>query len=369
MSVEEMSAWLAVAKDATATALRLSPLAKSARAAVSGILTGQSVGIYGHRDKEAVAILPTPDPQDNALIKSALDRITGSLANDLNETDLGQGQWVKIAYSPFLRRAGELLSFFPGKYPGGLPNYPSTATAMLSSGLLGAGLGYGAGTLAETLYPREWERGKLRRTLAMMGGAAGTMPGLALGLNNLHQGRGFNDLSYLAPPAGSAPQMASADLQKLSSIQLGTAYKEACAMYGTVNELLLEELHKEAWGGDSIGEDDRRATHTPMDINVDAMGRTLWETGTDPATAGLTMAVLNAADQMPGGQQSGWVTPMQMGELAARMGAGYVSGALVGKALGLLAGLSPGTQDLLARTGLYAGAVKALLPRVFNTGG
>ena len=50
--------------------------------------------------------------------------------------------WVKVAYSPTLHRAGELLNFFPGQYPGGVPNSPSPLAAMLTSGLLGAGLGW-----------------------------------------------------------------------------------------------------------------------------------------------------------------------------------------------------------------------------------
>jgi hypothetical protein len=55
-----------------------------------------------------------------------------------------------------------------------------------------------------------------------------------------------------------------------------------------------------------------------------------------------------------------------MGELAVRMGAGYVSGRLVGAALGLLTGMPAETQETLARTGMYTGLVKAVLPHLFG---
>jgi hypothetical protein len=55
-----------------------------------------------------------------------------------------------------------------------------------------------------------------------------------------------------------------------------------------------------------------------------------------------------------------------MGNMALGMGTGYATGALVGKALGVVTGMSPSTQNLLARTGMYAGLVKSVVPKLFG---
>jgi hypothetical protein len=48
------------------------------------------------------------------------------------------------------------------------------------------------------------------------------------------------------------------------------------------------------------------------------------------------------------------------------MGSGLASGMLVGKALGALAGLTPGAQQTLKRTGMWAGALMNIVPRAFG---
>ena len=81
----------------------------------------------------------------------------------------------------------------------------------------------------------------------------------------------------------------------------------------------------------------------------------------------MTMGAVHAAQQMPGGRdESGWVTPMQMAGLAAHMGVGYVSGALVGSALGMLTGMPAGPQQILKDTGMYLGIVKSVVPKLFG---
>ena len=55
--------------------------------------------------------------------------------------------------------------------------------------MLGAAAGYGVGALGENLLPERWERGKLRRTLATMGGFVGAAPGLLNAAVNHSQGK------------------------------------------------------------------------------------------------------------------------------------------------------------------------------------
>jgi hypothetical protein len=97
------------------------------------------------------------------------------------------------------------------------------------------------------------------------------------------------------------------------------------------------------------------------------MGNVLWDLGAKPGTAAMTMGALHAAQQMPGGHdQPGWVTPKQMAGLAVNMGAGYLSGALVGSALGLLTGMPSTTQQTLKNTGMYLGIVNSVVPKLFG---
>jgi hypothetical protein len=75
------------------------------------------------------------------------------------------------------------LGELAGNQPGGhcswqIPNTPHYLQGALGGGLLGAGLGYGAGLLGSRLLPRSWNHSKLPKTLAMLGLLAGTAPGL-----------------------------------------------------------------------------------------------------------------------------------------------------------------------------------------------
>jgi hypothetical protein len=110
----------------------------------------------------------------------------------------------------------------------------------------------------------------------------------------------------------------------------------------------------------------KEASYIPA-IDVANLNRSLWDTGANPQLAGMTMGAVAAAQQLPGGKEPGWVTPVQMAGLAARMGAGWLSGALVGAALGVLTGMPQETQKKLRDTGMYVGVVEALVPRLFGS--
>ena len=76
------------------------------------------------------------------------------------------------------RAAGysERSGYLPG---GNLSWKPPHLQGMLGGGLLGAGLGYGAGYLGSKVLPRSWDRNRLPRTTAILGALAGMSPGLA----------------------------------------------------------------------------------------------------------------------------------------------------------------------------------------------
>jgi hypothetical protein len=71
---------------------------------------------------------------------------------------------------------------------------------MLGGGLIGAGLGYGAGWLGSRILPKSWDRSRLPKTLAILGGMAGMSPGLATMGFNAANGKSLGDDSLLQMP-------------------------------------------------------------------------------------------------------------------------------------------------------------------------
>lgn len=381
LSADEIAAWVTLPFDVLDAGEKLAGDAYCVRQALRGVYTDAPVGVY-LRDllnNERVAAIADDtkqaSSQDMALVKSAVSRLfTTSILEppDFAAKPAAYLGWIKVAYSPFLRSTGETLNFFPGHYAGTpVANSPSPVASMLTSGLVGAGLGYGAGWLGEKLLPDSWDKGKLRRTLAAVGAGLGVAPGAIWGAANKATGRAFNDNSLLNHPAPSLlpSTMAAADQEpgKIANGfdvagELGGRYKSAVDALAT-----QYQTTKAAWG-DTFGSMEEQEQYSgPLAVNVDALGRTLWETGASPQTAGMTMGALAAAAQMPGGDDPGFVTPLQMANLAAHMGAGYLSGALVGATLGILTGLPEKTQNKLKRYGEYIGIVKSVIPKLFSS--
>jgi hypothetical protein len=377
--------------------------------------TSVPLGYHYNPDLDQLGIFKTAGAteQDFELCRLAASPIR-EVRDDPLTVKEATGDWVKVAYSPTLRRVGEYLNFFPGKYPGGIPNWPGPIQSMLTSGLVGAGLGYGAGWLGEKLLPDRWRRGKLRRLLAVIGGGVGALPGALWTYTNVARGKPFYDSSALNHPAAdyssaqlpdyprSSPFRPPPSWEQLSDApvaaqsenlirgetelptdrskigmyteayealpgELGERYKAQAEKVGRDLELQIDGMLKEAIGTFGPTEFAPRRRPGPLDINVNSLGQVLWDVGTTPGTAAMTMGALHAAQQMPGGRESSdWVTPSQMARLGASMGVGYVSGGLVGSALGMLTGMPQGTQDRLKETGMYLGIVKSVVPKLFG---
>jgi hypothetical protein len=354
LSVDELTAWMRIPLDTLALAKRAAATAGAVKAALLGIYTTVPVGIWWNTTTQKLAVC-RDDPAATAADLERVKAVMAGIAPVTIQSGAGDpAQSIKLSFSPTIRRVGEMLNFFPGKYPGGIPNQPGPVNSMLTSGLIGAGLGYGAGTLGAAMLPEGWNKERLPQTLAMLGGAAGAAPGALWGGINKAKGLRLDDNQLLyhrddEPPAYLTLPKAG----KFDGVELGPQFKAACDRF-------TETLVK------SADAQDFSAGPAPA-VNVDALGRTLWETGSNnPPLAATTFGAVMAAGQMPGGDDSEWVTPMQMGELAARMGAGYLSGAVVGKTLGLLTGMPEAAQNRLKRTGQYTAILEAVVPRLFG---
>jgi hypothetical protein len=377
--------------------------------AASGMYTAAPCGYYYNPGAQRYGIYAPATPFASQVVdfvtcKKAADRVGPTEEDPLTIEQVSTGDWVKVAYSPWVNKTLQYLNFLPGKYPGGIPNIASPIASMATTGLLGAGLGYGAGWLGEKLMPEKWKRGRLRKTLAVIGGLAGAVPGAMYGAWNVAGGKPFYEATLKNVPKHpvtgnpiNVPAHSFDPAQREVNEQKAfEAAGKSASAYTEANEGLVVELGSQylaaveklaydmmadqrALDGESTflvkhafmdtfgGAYAPRRPRGPLDINVDTLGNTLWDVGAKPGTAAMTMGALHAAQQMPGGRdESGWVTPTQMAGLAAHMGAGYVSGALVGSALGMLTGMPAGPQQTLKDTGMYLGIVKSVVPKLFG---
>ncbi len=250
--------------------------------------------------------------------------------------DMHVSPWVKLSSSPTVQTAMELGNYFPNKLNRHLPGLQSPMGAALTSGLIGGGLGYAGGAALEHLLPSSWRRKRLRRTLALMGGLGAAAPALAwAGVN------AANDKSVLDGwPLDDSP----ATPTKISSF-----IKVASLNFQSETGLSDQPL-----------------------IDVNAFNQTLW---TDPRVsqrlspiqqAAASGLLTGAATLAGGGRQTKFITPWDVGRMAAGMGTGYLSGALVGKSFGLMMGMPQGAQDTLKQTGMWAGVVANMVPLAFG---
>lgn len=335
------------------------------RPAIACVYTKNDVGYYWNPEQEKAAVYfrPAFDIAEGGWCKSALDRAVGSdhvRTESLSLEEVISGAWIKVAASPTLRRIGEALNFFPGfsedpSDPGASGHtegatwmgvQPSPLAGMLTSGLLGSGLGYGLGWLGEKIMPEEWKKGRLRKTLAILGGLAGAVPGASYMLANHMAGQPLNSSIWQDEP-------------KLEGDTQGRLLVDS--KYSQASDNFVKRAFAGMTGASGI-----------PPVNINKLGQTLWEVGASPETAAATMSSVYAAHQLPGGVGPGYVTPQQTGLLGTMMGAaggglqGYAVGWGVGKALGVITGMPTGTRKTLNRAGATLGVINSLMPRMFR---
>lgn len=271
---------------------------------------------------------------------------------------------VKVAHSQALRTIGEWGNFFPGHYPGGIPNHPSPLAAMLTSGLAGAGLGWGAGKLIEKIMPEGYGH-NLGRSGALLGGGLGAGLGGIWGASNLARGRSFNDNSLFTgaadpaapdfinglnsepPPSGEHPSGVGDYLRTIvpymSRRRVVTAGDNLDVPLSDYCAPSIAHFVKAAYGG-TMGDKPAPRSGTPLDVNINALGQTLWDVAAPPSLTAATMGAMYAASQLPDERgRPGWATTNQLGQLAERSGSTFQQGALAGLATNAIADYLKGT--------------------------
>lgn len=214
---------------------------------------------------------------------------------------------------------------------------PSPLSAMLASGLLGAGLGYGTGMIMENVSPKKYiDSGRLRKTLGLTGALAGAS--IPAWLMSAYHREG---LPFYGP-VWAKEACEALDEEIPPNCQLSEEFSKAAAK-AIVNEadwyptLNVDKFNQVIWS-----DDDR---YTPVDLRA------------------ATTGIVDSASTVKG---SPWVSPMDIAKIGLGAGSGFLSASLVGKTLGALAGLAPEAQQKLQQVGIWAGVLKNTVPLILQ---
>jgi hypothetical protein len=231
--------------------------------------------------------------------------------------------WIKSASDPILSTLASVTNFQPGSLNTSIAG-PSPLAALLASGVLGAGVGYGVGSIAESVLPRRhFERGTLSRNAALLGAGIAASPSLLWALTN-----------YQADPQHA----------------------------GTIRSLLSSWPHGQAVGLDKTAAIDQGlfASATLPTIPKDEFNRVVWQDNRTPlairaATSGLVDAAADVSNRDV-------LSPLDIARVTAT---GAVNGLIVGKTLGALAGLRPEAQNSLQQVGIWGSVLSAVVPNAW----
>jgi hypothetical protein len=270
---------------------------------------------------------------------------------------------TKAIFKPVLQAANLAPSKLNAPFGG-----PTPLAGALSGGLLGAGVGYLGGRIAENLLPESViQRGRLRKVTALLGGAMGTVPGIWLGTEGM---RNFDEPGKSKwnawvrpnnlfggqpeqPPAGMAAELDPGNMKQGEFLR--------AAAHGLA-EAAPDAEPEPDFVKAAIGEGG--GLFMPS-IPVDLFNRAvLVDPFATPQLQAATIGMTEAANQSRGGM--GIISPYDLARIGVGMGAGLAQAYLGGKVLGALAGLTPQAQKRLQQTGAFAGALKAVVPGLFG---
>lgn len=274
-----------------------------------------------------VLVLYRPKP------RTKLSNVTNGrcvLLRDRNtQPDWNREVLIKSAAIPGISHAFE----FGHKMLGG----PTPLANAIVSGLMLGGLGYGAGTVAENMFPEEYvERGKLRRTMGLAGLGAGGLLGLnnAVAINNRRPDIGFWK-SWVTPNTASVHPP-----EKQGFDQFG--FSQPSLFAPTVS---VPQFNQAAWQDVQRGMYNGGSQFTPPAYAA--------------AATGLMTGISTA-------QRSPIIRPVDVIRGIASAGVGLATANIAGRALSAMAGLTPLGQQKLQDMGLWGGMMHAIVPAMFN---
>jgi hypothetical protein len=266
---------------------------------------------------------------------------------------------------------------------------PNPVTSSLLAGALGAGLGYGGGTLIENLFPEKYmQRGRLRRNLALMGGLAGAaVPAMAWGVpavTGKHGWRGaFNGWPYRPEDQQDSNELVPRSWAKQDwapHADTGVPQMPQGDKPGVAAPQATIRANQGPQGFQPGLPDKSAAFESPPSSLTGAGGAFLPKIQRDA----FNRSVLNDPfmDQRLKGQAMGLSTAASMARGrssfspidVARVGGSMLGGGLMGAAMGLMAGkvmsafagITPEAQKAVQKAGIMAGLLSAVVPRVYG---
>lgn len=213
---------------------------------------------------------------------------------------------------------------------------PTPLSNAIVSGLMLGGLGYGAGALAENMFPERYlERGRLRKNLGLLGVGAGGL----LGLNNAYA------ISKTRPDIGFWKSWVTPNTASTLSPgeKVGFMQFEDSRLYSPT--VSVPQFNQAAW------QDVQRGMYT---------GNSQF---TPPAYAAATTGLMSGISTA---QRSPIIRPVDVIRGIASAGVGLATANIAGRALSAMAGLTPAGQEKLQDMGLWGGMMHAIVPAMFR---
>jgi hypothetical protein len=214
----------------------------------------------------------------------------------------------------------------------------------LVSALMMGGAGYGAGALAENLFPERYlQRGKLRRNL----GLAGAALGVGLGANNAYatskkMRQGFWR-SWLTPNDTPVPLLPGSEKVGFAMNSGDEFGMHMPSLYAPT--VSVPQFNNAAWRDAQMGMYTGNNMYTP------------------PAYAAATTGLMSGLSTA---QRSPIIRPVDVIRGIASAGVGLATANVAGRALSAMAGLTPLGQQKLQDMGLWGGMMHAIVPAMFS---
>ena len=251
-----------------------------------------------------------------------------------------------VIHGPAQPDPAEEIIIKVGSLVPGLPTVWNTGNALLGgptplsnglmTGLLAGGLGYSAGALAEQFFPERYlERGKLRRTLGLMGALSGV--GVA-GLNSYANAKALRTSMLRGLLTNNKTPVVYPYQEKMTK----KSFANNPMLAPTVS---VPQFNSAAWQDVNMGMYRGFQNHTPPQFAA--------------ATTGLMSGIST-------NMRSPIIRPVDVINGIASAGVGLATATVAGKALSAMAGLTPAGQAKLQDMGLWGGMMHAIVPSLFG---
>lgn len=400
----DLACWMQVPVRVGSLVKEARPVAATVRRVTKHLPASSGYGyVFWHpEDKTLHAVLGDGDDAHSNKWANALKAITGvrnvTVSAETHPRD--EDDWVLIKKAAPLGLLSKPIDW-AGKMTGG----PSPLSNALVGGLMTGGLGYGTGWLLEHLFPERFvERGRLRKTLGLLGAGVGAVPGAWQGYANYqnaqeagqpmgvlrtavtpHEQVPINPRmtqkmetgAYTAGPHGAtwdydtARPVGDMEIRNMQArlgdlpdppemfvraatdfLKCGAGVFEQSAGGAGLRPVPMDAFNRAIWNDVRKGMTASRnpfGTKSPWGYNDQPMHT--------PPELGAAATGLNTGIQSMFGNRS-VLSPQHFIKGLATAGVDLVTSRLVGGALGALGGMTPEAQEKLQNMGVWGGLIR-----------